>query len=197
MKNVCKKAAMGNMPVASFPLPPHFFPSNFTRLTDIFFQTLHIVHWSLKKSDFLMTVIYAEMLLRCRVWLQMCLCAVVMLNYWCGNLLTSFGEPSAKIVGMFSICFPDFLFCPDEVQHHFGWRWSFAFLLWFTRNYVLVSYQWHLSRNSYGLVVLFCLELVTLVFSPLSLSQLFFNVFQDEFLSWYLLWKTELAMVWI
>lgn len=135
-------------------LYPFFFPlfsSKFTRLTDVFFQTLHVVHWSLKKSDFLMTVIYAEMLLRCRVWLQMCLCAVVMLKYWCGNLLTSFGEPSAKIVGMFSICFSDFLFCPDEVQLHFGWRWSFAFLLGFTRSYVLVSYQQHLSRNSYGL----------------------------------------------
>lgn len=100
---------------------------------------MHVVHWSLKKSDFLMTVIYAEMLLRCRVWLQMCLCAVVMLKYWCGNLLTSFGEPSAKIVGMFSMCFPDFLFCPDEVQLHFGWRWSFAFLLGFTRSYVCIS----------------------------------------------------------
>lgn len=148
MKNVCKKAAIGNMWCQVYPF---FFSSKFARLRRVFFQTLHVVHWSLKNPDFLMTVIYAEMLLRCRVWLQMGLCAVVMLKYWCGNLLASFGEPSTKTVGMFSICFPDLLFCLDEVQLCVGWRWSFAFLLGFTRNYVLTSYWWHLSRNAYGL----------------------------------------------
>lgn len=45
--------------------------------------------------------------------------------------------------------------------------------------------------------VFFCLEVVTLVFAPLSFSQMFFSVFQDGFLYWYLLQKTELAVGWI
>lgn len=45
--------------------------------------------------------------------------------------------------------------------------------------------------------VFFCLEVVTLVFALLSFSQLFFSVFQDGFLYWYLLQKTELAVGWI
>lgn len=189
MKNVCKKAATGNMWCQLHPFfPPLIFFSKFARLRHVFFQTLHVVHWSLKKPDF---VTYAEMLLRCRTWLQMCICAVVMLKYWCGNLLAFFLEPSAKIVVMFSICFPDFFFWPDEVQLCFGWRWSFAFPLGFTRNYVLTSYQWHLSRNSYGLVFFFSVWYLSLF------SQLFFSVFQDEFLFGYLLWETELTVGWI
>lgn len=164
------------MPVVSFFFFPFFFSSKFARLRHVFFQTLHVVHWSLKKPDFLMTVIYAEMLLRCRVWLQMCLCAVVVLKYWCGNLLASFGELLIKIVGMFSICFPDFLFCPDEVQLHVGWRWSFTSLLGFTRNYVLTGYQWHLSRNYYGLVF-FSIWYLSLLYLFLSVSPRYFLVY--------------------
>lgn len=39
-----------------------------------------------------------------------------MIKYWCGNL-TSFGELSTKIVGIFPVCFKNF-FYPDEAQLH-------------------------------------------------------------------------------
>lgn len=44
--------------MVSFPLPFFSPPSKPSRLRDVFFQTLRVVHWSLRKTDFL-SVMYA------------------------------------------------------------------------------------------------------------------------------------------
>lgn len=89
------------------------------------------------------------MSVRCRVWLQMCLYAVVMIKYWCGNL-TSFGKLSTKIVGIFPICFENFSFILMKPSFTLAKVEALSIKFYFC-DCLVISYQWHLRRNSHGL----------------------------------------------
>lgn len=186
------------MQIASFFVFAFFFLPGLQGLEMFPFKPCMLSTGVWGKLTFWWLLCMLEMLVGCRVWLQMCLyAAVVMIKYWCGNLLTSFGEPSTKIVGIFPVCFPKLLFQPDEAQLHIGYGWSFTFLLGFTGDHLLIGYQRHLSRNSDGLgFFLFGSCHSCIWYSQVSPSY-FLVYFRMNFYPEMLCGRTELALGWI
>lgn len=185
------------MQIASFsPLPFFFLLASLQGLEMFSFKPCMLSSGVWGKLTFWWLLCMLEMLVRMQgLVADVPLCCCCKIKYWCGNLLTSFGEPSTKIVGIFSVCFPKLLFHPDEAQVHIGWGWSFTFSAWVYRRSFYSSVINGISAEIlmvWGFFYVWKLSLLLLLL--LGFSQLFFSVFQDVFLSWNLPWKNKISI---
>lgn len=188
--------------MVSFPLPFFFSPpSKPARLRDVFFQTLHVVHWSLRKTDFL-SVMYAG-----DVSETQCLVADVPLCSYCNDEVLMW-----ESADFFWWAFKDswyFFSVLSKTSLPSWWspgshwlRVKFYFSSWVYRwsfiNQLSMSSQqkfwWpFFSSFSFFLSPFWTLSLLHLLL--LGFSQLFFSVFQCAFLS--LHERTKLTLGWI